>query len=86
MRALHALRLLPDQLPAVTNDAVGAFSHTCVRALTGSDDVETALMGNLATIESSSSALTATQLLTFDEVANAVATLSGVIREAPSAH
>jgi uncharacterized membrane protein YccC len=78
LRVLHALRLLPDPIPTSASDALHTFRSACVAGLLLDSDAEPATMAALAATESASDEFTSVQLLTFDEIANAVLTLNGL--------
>jgi len=84
LRVLHALRLLPDPIPIEATGAIAAFSDTCVKALLEHRDAENDVMATLAAIEAATPLLTTVQLLTFDEVANAVLTLNELAATQPA--
>jgi len=78
LRVLHALRLLPDPIPKSASDALHAFRSICVNGILDNTDAEPATMAALSAIESASDEFSSVQLLTFDEIANAVLTLNSL--------
>ena len=78
LRVLHALRLLPDPIPGSASDALHTFRSVCVTGLLEVNTAEPATMAALAGIEAASDEFSSVQLLTFDEIANAVLTLNGL--------
>lgn len=78
LRALHALRLHPEAVPVAAHAPIAHFATMCEQALTTDGDAEGALMAALDTVSSGDTSLSASQLLTLEEVANAVVTLNGL--------